>query len=261
MAQVTALFRSFNSLNVFKPEALAVVSHNNKSFVGASIAVSNFLRPLYLHKRIADFKKPRLREAIIFHQPSNAEDTQDWTSEAINIMGTYKPACTNCRRTFERLNGFVPETEPVDGKNRTFLGVCAEFCPVDKLLHDETNASDVQEIGNRLQRNLERCLTYFTKFNAISKQCQDAEDSKDIQKIREVYTQMHPTVHFLVEYQTVTTGFRIWLWYKWSVDTVTSKSIFLQTTTTCNIAQVKTNIRLGLSFGWFQVCCGRYALT
>ena len=51
-----------------------------------------------------------------------------------------------------------------------------------ELLHDETNASDVQEIGNRLQKNLERCLTYFTKFNAISKQCQDAEDSKDIQK-------------------------------------------------------------------------------
>ena len=172
-----------------------MVSHNNKSFVGVSIAVSNFLRPLYLHKRIADFKNPRLREAIIFHQPLNTKDTQDWTSEAINIMGAYKPACTNCRRTFERLNGFVPETEPVDGKNRTFLGVCAEFCPVDKLLHDETNASDVQEIGNRLQRNLERCLTYFTKFNAISKQCQDAEDSKDIQKIREVYTQMHPTVH------------------------------------------------------------------
>ena len=195
MAQVTALFRSFNSLNVFKPEALAVVSHNNKSFVGASIAVSNFLRPLYLHKRIADFKKPRLREAIIFHQPLNTEDTQDWTSEAINIMGTYKPACKNCRRTFERLNGFIPETEPVDGKNRTFLGACAEFCPVDKLLHDETNASDVQEIGNRLQGNLELCLTYFTKFNAISKQCQDAEDSKDIQKIREVYTQIHPTVH------------------------------------------------------------------
>ena len=71
---------------------------------------------------------------------------------------------------------------PVDGKNRTFLGACTEFCPVDKLLYDETNASDVQEIGNRLQRNLERCLTYFTKFNAISKQCQDAEDSKDIQK-------------------------------------------------------------------------------
>ena len=149
-----------------------MVSHNNKSFVGASIAVSNFLRPLYLHKRIADFKNPRLREAIIFHQPLNTKDTQDWTSEAINIMGAYKPACTNCRRTFERLNGFIPEKEPADGKNL-----------------------DVQEIGNRLQRNLELCLTYFTKFNAISKQCQDAEDSKDIQKIREVYTQMHPTVH------------------------------------------------------------------
>lgn len=124
MAQVTALFRSFNSLNVFKPEALAVVSHNNKSFVGASIAVSNFLRPLYLHKRIADFKKPRLREAIIFHQPLNTKDTQDWTSQALNIMGTYKPACTNCRRTFERLNGFVPETAGRWQKSHIPRGMC-----------------------------------------------------------------------------------------------------------------------------------------
>ena len=64
-------------------------------------------------------------------------------------------------KNFWKVKWLVPETEPVDGKNRTFLGACAEFCPVDKLLYDETNASDVQEIGNRLQRNLERCLTYF----------------------------------------------------------------------------------------------------
>ena len=161
------------------------------------MAVSNFLRPLYLHKRIADFEKPRLREAIIFHQPLNTEDTQDWTSEARNTKGNHdiKPACANCRRTFQRLNGFVPETEPGDDQNRTFLGACAEFCPVDKLLHYETKASDGQEIDNRLRRNLERCLIYFTKFNAISKQCQDAEDSKDIQNIREVYNQIHPIVH------------------------------------------------------------------
>ena len=175
------------------------------------MAVSNFLRPLYLHKRIADFEKPRLREAIIFHQPLNTEDTQDWTSEAFVTKGNrdikpacaritkgnrdIKPACANCRRTFQRLNGFVPETEPGDDQNRTFLGACAEFCPVDKLLHYETNASDGQEINNRLRRNLERCLTYFTKFNTISKRCQDADSSGEIQKIREVYNQIHPIVH------------------------------------------------------------------
>ena len=161
------------------------------------MAVSNFLRPLYLHKRIADFEKPRLREAIIFHQPLNTEDTQDWTSKARITKGNrdIKPACANCRRTFQRLNGFVPETEPGDDQDRTFLGACAEFCPVDKLLHYETNASDGQEIDNRLRRNLERCLTYFTKFNTISKRCQDADSSGEIQKKREAYNQIHPIVH------------------------------------------------------------------
>ena len=33
---------------VFRPKVLAVVSHNGESFVSASIAVSDFLRPLYL---------------------------------------------------------------------------------------------------------------------------------------------------------------------------------------------------------------------
>ena len=30
---------------------------------------------------------------------------------------------------------------------------CAEFCTVDKLLHDETNASDGEKIGKRLRGN------------------------------------------------------------------------------------------------------------
>ena len=153
MIQATDFFKLLGSENVFKPKALAVVSHNDKSFVGASIAVSNFPRPLYMHQVIADIKNPSLREAIIFHKPLQTEDTRDWTSVAIQVgkEGAKKPACTNCRNTF---NGFVPKTEQqIGGKNRSFLGVCAEFCTVDKLLHDETNASDGEKIGKRLRGN------------------------------------------------------------------------------------------------------------
>ena len=60
------MLKHLGEINVFKPPALAVVSRKDeKSLVGAANAVSNFLRPLHLHKRIADFKKPSLRKAII----------------------------------------------------------------------------------------------------------------------------------------------------------------------------------------------------
>ena len=181
---------------VFRPKVLAKVSHNGESFVGASIAVSDFLRPLYLHKRIADFRKPSLREAIIFHQPLETADTQDWRSEASKIYGTHtprdtaKPACGNCRRTFRNLEGFVRENEQGDDNNTTILGACAEYCPVNKLLHDETN--DGSEIGPRLHMNLGRCLELFQKFDAIGKQCQEADSSKNKRIQKKVYKQVHP---------------------------------------------------------------------
>ena len=188
MEEATDLFRSIPDL--FRPKVLAVVSHNGESFVGASISVSNFLRPLYLHKRIADFKNASLRKAIIFHQPLETEYTQEWRSKAKMINGHPKPTCGSCRRTFKNLKGFVPENVQGDDRNRSILGACAEYCPVDKLLHHETN--DDPEIGHRLQKNLRRCLELFKKFNAIVKQCQEAVNSGNIQKIKQVYEEVHP---------------------------------------------------------------------
>ena len=148
-----------------------------------------------MHKRIADFRKPSLREAIIFHQPLETADTQDWRSEASKIYGTHtprdtaKPACGNCRRTFRNLEGFVRENEQGDDNNTTILGACAEYCPVNKLLHDETN--DGSEIGPRLHMNLGRCLELFQKFDAIGKQCQEADSSKNKRIQKKVYKQVH----------------------------------------------------------------------
>ncbi|PFX15932.1 hypothetical protein AWC38_SpisGene19823 [Stylophora pistillata] len=185
----------FESLpKVFRPKALAVVSHD-KSFVGASIAVSSFLRPLYLHKRIADFTNPRLREAVILHKLLQTEDKQNWSSKATDTKGNRKPPCTNCQNTFECLQGFVLETEQGVGSNRTFLGAYAEFCPVDKLLQGETNACNSEDVERRLESNLEQCLTLFREFDTIKRECKEAFTSGDTQRIREVYTQIRPKVH------------------------------------------------------------------
>ena len=188
MEVATDVFCSFPDL--FRPKVLAVVSHNGESFVGASISVSNFLRPLYLHKRIANFKNASLRKAIIFNQPLETAYTQEWRSEAKMINDHPKPACGSCRRTFKNLKGFVPENVQGDDRNRSILGACAEYCPVDKLLHDEKN--DGPEIDHHLKKNLGRCLELFKKFNAILEQCQEAVNSKNLQKIKQVHEEVHP---------------------------------------------------------------------
>ena len=178
MKQARDLLSSLPEL--FRPKVLAVVSHNGESFIGASIVVSDFLCSLYLQKRITDFKNPSLRKAIIFNQPLETADTQDWRSEATMIKGTPKPTFRNCRRTSRNLDGFVRDNERGDDRNTTILGACVEYCPVDKLLHDETN--DGPEIGHRLQENLGRCLELFKKFGAIGEQCQEAVNSENIKK-------------------------------------------------------------------------------
>ena len=81
MKQARDLLSSLPEL--FRPKVLAVVSHNGESFIGASIVVSDFLRSLYLQKRITDFKNPSLRKAIIFNQPLETADTQDFRNSAL----------------------------------------------------------------------------------------------------------------------------------------------------------------------------------
>ncbi|XP_022777535.1 netrin receptor DCC-like, partial [Stylophora pistillata] len=108
----------------------------------------------------------------------------------MDTKGKPKPACTNCRNTFEELEGFIPKTENQgDDGNPTFLGACAEFYPVDKLLSCNSN-----QVENLLGQNLKQCLDLYEQIDAISKQCEDAVNSKDIKIIREVYTQIRPKV-------------------------------------------------------------------
>ena len=49
---VRELFSPLRTKNIFKPKVLTKVSRNDWGLIGSSIAVSSFLRPLYLHKRV-----------------------------------------------------------------------------------------------------------------------------------------------------------------------------------------------------------------
>ena len=59
MTMVKALLSKLSSKNTFKPKVLARVSHTGRSFIGASIAVSHFLRPICLFHRISNLKQSR----------------------------------------------------------------------------------------------------------------------------------------------------------------------------------------------------------
>lgn len=155
-----------NRRSIFRPKVLAIVSHNDKWSVGSSIAVSHFLRPLYLQRRIDNFKQS-LKRAIVFYQPLDTAGNQNWSSRAFRTgldeekeKPETKPPCQCCTRMFANLVGFL--------KIGTFLGACAEYCPVDQLLADEAlSENENQLINAALDKNREICKRYFRNFQEI----------------------------------------------------------------------------------------------
>ena len=84
MKQAKSFFSTLKSKNIFQPKVLVEVSHNSSVFVGCSIAVSSFLRPLCLHNRIAMFKC-KLKDAVVFGRPLDP-----WRSKKqLVIVGIY----------------------------------------------------------------------------------------------------------------------------------------------------------------------------
>lgn len=152
----------------FRPLALAKVSHNKQCFVGSSIAVSHFLRPLCLLRRIDNFKLS-LKKAIVFNEPLDTANNQDWPSDAFWIPSGLKkqtetfqnkPPCQNCKTMFANLEGFI--------KCNTFLGACAEYCPVDRLLEDKSlSEEETKRINDALKQSKDICRRYFKNFREI----------------------------------------------------------------------------------------------
>lgn len=176
--------------NIFKPKVLAMVSRNDWGFIGSSIAVSSFLRPLCLHKRVISFT-PRLREAVVFATPlSKPSDDQGqvdkWSSIAYKkkfdtkkVCYTIKKApCKKCRDMFKTLMGFISGTNDELENRETFRGACAEYCPVNKLITGDDVGQDTEpdEMHNKLRINQERCSLLF---KGIEKLCEFANKLPD----------------------------------------------------------------------------------
>ena len=192
--------------NLFRPKVLAKVQRNGIWFVGSSIAVSNFLRPIYLRNRILTFKR-KLLKAMINPRGDSVTDTEGftWKSLAFKVKDKclIKPPCQNCREVFRNLDGFI-STNDNPNESRTFLGACAEYCPVNSLLPDEADAQshrDTDLIRAALARNETQCSELFRSFQSIRTTCEDAygkyvdSNYTQTEHLEEVFHTIRPTLH------------------------------------------------------------------
>ena len=196
MSEAKDFSRVLSSKNIFKPKALAMVSHNDQWSVGSSIAVSQFLRPLCLLRRIGNFKQS-LKKAMVFYQPLDTANNQNWSSHAFRTgldgSPATKPPCQNCTTIFAKLEGFIKHDtflgacaslSDEENKRHTFLGACAEYCPVDQLLEDKSVSDEENKrINDALEQNMGICKRYFTNFQRI----QIKEWNEALEKIRVVF--------------------------------------------------------------------------
>ena len=208
MESASALFSKLPSKNRFRPKVLAQVSYNGKFFVGSSISVSSFLRPLCLYNRIRHFKHS-LKKAIVFFKPLCIADDEAmrWSSYAYEMKETKtanetnnrqeksytesKPPCQNCRMVFMNLNGFIASEDA--SKGDSFLGACAEYCPVNELVVSDSDASFGADTVLKIHEN--RCSVLFCDYREIAEKCFDAYDSGDIKRMEDIYPEVRSKIH------------------------------------------------------------------
>ena len=194
----SGLFTGLSSKNIFRPRVLAQVSHNGRWFIGSSIRVSHFLRPLCLYNRILRFKR-NLKKAIVCSKPLCIADNEaaNWSSSAYIIVEKIKPItpCENCQMVFQNLEGFIQFTDCNDGV--TFLGACAEYCPVNELLVDDSEASSGADTDTfkRLLSHRKRCTDLFDEYTKIADECFYALKSGENGRIEAIYTEVSSKVH------------------------------------------------------------------
>lgn len=199
MEIASALFCRLKGRNRFRPKVLAKVSHNGRFFVGSSMSVSQFLRPLCLHSRVVKFKRS-LQKAVVFDEALSVSNNQamNWSSSAFinkDIMERKAP-CTNCQKVFENLRGFI-STNGKEAVDNTFLGACAEYVPVNELIEDDREAfsADDSEMFKKLQMNKKRCLTLFKEYQDIADECWDAYDSGEVKQLQAAYAKVTRKIH------------------------------------------------------------------
>ncbi|CAH3173145.1 unnamed protein product [Porites evermanni] len=190
--------------NRFRPKVLTKVSRRDKKgkkkkwSVGSSVAVSHFLRPLYLCNRICRFK-PTLKRAVIYNEPlETAETNVEWQSEALGgeRYEISKRPCQTCYSKFVNLHCF----QYGESDQRPFSSAqCAEYCPINQLLPLDQEARPEDEITQELDTILgqfrQRCWFLYEDFGNIaqicSRICREASHFGDIdyEHLRNAYNE------------------------------------------------------------------------
>lgn len=204
------LLNALSSKNIFRPKVLAKVWRNGRGFVGSSIAVSAFLRPLCLHERIINFK-PKLQKAVVFAEalssPSDDQEKQSkWSSTAYGppclteiggkkrfCYNTTKDPCNKCQKTFKELRLFTSGTNDQSNRDESFLGACAEYFPVNELIpQDDIGMDTKREMQEKLQIHRENCSSLFTNIQRL---CEVANEPNAEQRLRQRLRQDNHVVH------------------------------------------------------------------
>ena len=123
-------------------------------------------------------------KAIVYFngtEPLTVPDNQtmNWSCEAFNKWDycSSKDPCQNCQTMFSNLEGFISEgiNQLANAGNQTFLGACAEYCPVSELVDDDQALPE--SIILRLEANRRRCSNLFEKFRETANECHAAYSS------------------------------------------------------------------------------------
>lgn len=208
MKRASGLFSCLTSKNRFRPKVLAQVSLNGVFFVGSSMSVSPFLRPLCLYNRIRHFKR-ELKRAIAFSTSLCIADNEgmSWSSSAyqakLKEYNKQKSPCKKCQIVFKNLKGFIDcDDVLVDGDDYdddcdSYWGACAEYCPVNGLLLDDSEASSGadSEMFKKLKIHMNRCSVLFRDYREIADKCFDAHESGDIKKMEDIYHEVRSKIH------------------------------------------------------------------
>ena len=178
---------------------MAKAKHNNKWFVGSSISVSHYLRPLCLYNRISGFKCC-LMKAIVNAEPLTVPDNQTMNRKCKAFdkkdYCTKKDPCQNCQTMLKNLEGFISKSVSA-GNQTSGLGACAEYCPVNELVDD--GQALPKSVISRLKENRRRCSNLFEKFRETANKCHAAYSSvefhADYSSVEDAFSNVRANLH------------------------------------------------------------------
>ena len=141
-------------------------------------------------------------KAIVYAEPLTVPDNQtmNWSCEAFDKRDycTSKDPCQNCQTMFKKLEGFITKsTNLASAGSQTFLGACAEYCPVNELVDDDQVLPE--SVISRLEANRRRCSNLFEKFRETANKCREAYSSvefhADYSSVEDAFSNVRANLH------------------------------------------------------------------